>query len=378
MILSRPSVDWKIIRKSIGFKSSYIKDYIFYRSGRDALLAAVNILGLRSGDVIIIPAYICDSAIKLLRNEGYKIVFIDIDDNLQLNLNNLIGLIKNENAKAVLIVHYFGFISDIISLKSILQPMGVNLIEDWCHSFLSQFENNSIGLYGDAAIFSMRKTLPISGGGALLIKNQSYDKSLLRIFSKSRKLDFWYLFIRIFEGFITKLGWPNIYSKYMHYFKVKIRNLFIKDKALLNESFIPQRILPSKILSFYLENSECLNKIKDQIFFNYESLSKGLLDLGLEPYRPLLPKGCIPQWLPLNDPSGLIVPNLREHGIGACHWPGEDLPFEIRNFPDLFPISNQLNRRLALIPVHQSIGSKEISYILRVLSKISGVKKKKN
>jgi dTDP-4-amino-4,6-dideoxygalactose transaminase len=58
---------------------------------------------------------------------------------------------------------------------------------------------------------------------------------------------------------------------------------------------------------------------------------------------------------------------LRKNGVGACKWPWREIPSEVAANPLKYPISNQLNRRLVLLPVHQSIGPRQIKYISSVL-----------
>ena len=39
----------------------------------------------------------------------------------------------------------------------------------------------------------------------------------------------------------------------------------------------------------------------------------------------------------------------------ASHWPWFEIPKAVKENKDNFPISNELNSQLALIPIHQSI-----------------------
>uniref|UniRef100_UPI0040488787 DegT/DnrJ/EryC1/StrS family aminotransferase n=1 Tax=Shewanella sp. TaxID=50422 RepID=UPI0040488787 len=164
IILSRPAFDYGVVFGSSAQLPPEAKNMYFYPRGRDALLVALRALRIMPGQTVIIPAYICDSTIGPLRRAGYRIVFIDIKSDFQLDPVKVLDTAEKYAAKAVLAVHYFGFPSDVSRLTELLRPRGVRVVEDCCHSFLTHSGGDRIGSKGDAAIFSMRKTLPIPDG----------------------------------------------------------------------------------------------------------------------------------------------------------------------------------------------------------------------
>ena len=66
-----------------------IKNISFFLLGRDALLSAILNLGLKKGDRIIIPAYMCESAIKPLEIYGFILVYVDVETDLTFSLDKL-------------------------------------------------------------------------------------------------------------------------------------------------------------------------------------------------------------------------------------------------------------------------------------------------
>ena len=69
----------------------------------------------------------------------------------------------------------------------------------------------------------------------------------------------------------------------------------------------------------------------------------------------------------MKDTSGGLVDKLRAKGIGACHWPGNELVPEAAATISKYPNSKRLNFELALIPTHQSIGDRECNLIISSL-----------
>ena len=370
IVLSRPGTDYGIAFTRNVQLPLEAEDLYFYPRGRDALLVALQVLMVMPGDLVVIPAYICDSTIEPLRQAGYRIVFIDVERDLQLNPTTVLNTVRACGAKAVLLVHYFGFPSEVSRLVALLRPHGVRVIEDCCHSFLTHSGSKRIGLHGDAAIFSMRKTLPIMDGGALRLNVCDFDRSALGAPSDARPAVGRYIASRAAEAIVAAVGWPNIYSKNVDKFKKLIQG---GDKSHAHAPVTyrePRRQEPSKLLANYLSSDDYLRKVSCRTAANYAQLVEGVLAIGLQPYIPKLPYGCVPQWAPFDDPSGRIVPWLRKHGVGACHWPWYELPAEVAAAPSAYPRSNELNCRLALMPVHQSIGHYQIAYMLRVLGQL--------
>lgn len=368
LVLSRPGVDYGLAFARGVQLPPEAKTLYFYPRGRDALLVALRALRVMPGDAVVIPAYICDSTIESLRRAGYRIVFIDIERDFQLEPAKVRETAEICGAKAVLAVHFFGFPCDVGRLVTQLRPRGVRIIEDCCHSFLTQSGDGRIGSRGDAAIFSMRKTLPIPDGGSLRLNVQDFDMAALTARSKaSPAVVGRYLASRAAEAVAVAVGWPNIYSQTVDKLKKRMRGGRGVHGGTPSADLEPRQQAPSQLLASYLSNEDYLRRVSSCTAANYARLVEGALALGLQPYIPKLPSGCVPQWVPLDDPSNRIVPWLREHGVGACRWPWHELPAEVASLPSSYPISNELNSRLAMIPVHQSIGSRQMARMLHLL-----------
>jgi len=74
-------------------------DLIFYKTGRDALLAGLELLDIKPDSIILIPEYMCDPTIEPLCEREYSLVYMDIKDTLSLNLATLEECIKKFSVK---------------------------------------------------------------------------------------------------------------------------------------------------------------------------------------------------------------------------------------------------------------------------------------
>ena len=339
--------------------------YEFHSLGREALLYSLIKLGLQRGDRIIVPAYICDSTIKPLRSYGFDLVFIDIGEDLSLPVDKLKKIISNKQIKALLFVHYFGLTQEIDEVVSLCQEFGVKVVEDASHGFMSQFLRNKESVKGDAEIFSMRKNLPIVDGGAMRINNGSYDMTkknnnkCVSITSDAK-----YLILRFLEKVVTEFG-VNIYGQFISNIKTTFRSQTNND--ILNHNIEACEI--SWQLSKYLGDEEYLKGAQQKIVHNFNQLSQALQREGFRLFVESVEDNVVPQVCVIYDDNGGLVDYLRSKGIGAWRWPDVEMPEEVTHNSSQYPNAVFFDKKLALIPVHQSIGNKQIKYMVQVLSR---------
>ena len=337
----------------------------FYPLGRDALLSGLVALGLKKGDSIIIPAYMCDSTIKPLKSYGFNLVFIDIEKDLSFSVGKLRKAIKKGQIKALLVVHYFGFTQNFDRVIDVCREYGVKVIEDASHSFMSQFLRNKGGIKGDAEVFSMRKSLPIVDGGALKINCNGCDvvkrgsHQCVSIMS-----DVKYLILRLFEKLVTRLG-INIYGQLINNIKAKLRSKNDNE----NYDFNVESCQASWQLKKYLSNEKYLQDAQQIIVNNFNQLSQALQSLGFRLLIESVEQGVVPQACVVYDDKGGLVDYLRSKGIGAWRWPDEEMPQEVAQNSEYYPNAVFFDEKLVLIPIHQSLDSRQINYIIQVLSR---------
>ena len=97
----------------------------------------------------------------------------------------------------------------------------------------------------------MRKTLPISDGGALILNHKIKNN----LFSNNRSCismkDIFYLIIREIEFFVALIGFPKIYSNSFNSLKNHLRSVFNTQKSVYND--VTKPIRPSFLLSQYFD-----------------------------------------------------------------------------------------------------------------------------
>ena len=96
---------------------------------------------------------------------------------------------------------------------------------------------------------------------------------------------------------------------------------------------------------------------------HYQRLASdiGILS-GARPLVPKLPDSVVPQVFPLLvDAPEIVFPRLKQEGVpiirfGEFLWPGVDA--------SVCPVSADLSRRLLQFPVHQSLRTNELNWMI--------------
>lgn len=129
---------------------------------RHALVAALRSSGAVDGATVLLPSFVCRDLLGAVAAAGARHAYYDVDERLR-PLDLPVG------ARAVIAVDYFGFAAPIEPFRALCADTGAALIEDNAHGLLSRDADGALlGTRGDLGILSMRKTLRLADGGALL------------------------------------------------------------------------------------------------------------------------------------------------------------------------------------------------------------------
>lgn len=170
-----------------------VKYAIAFNGGRAAFDAILNCLGIKDGDEVLLQGFTCNSVVIPILKLGAKPVFIDIDETLNVDPNNLEKKIS-KRSKAVIVQHTFGWPAKTDKILEICKEgdeasSHLFLIEDCAHSLGAEYKGKKVGVLGDAAFFSFGRDKVISSvfGGMATTDN---DKIGERLKNFQRKLEF--------------------------------------------------------------------------------------------------------------------------------------------------------------------------------------------
>lgn len=146
-------------------------------SGTAALHLALLALGVKKGDEVILPTYVCSAVLNAVHYTGAVPVLSDISkDQVNIDPDNVKRKLTGRTA-AVVIPHMFGIPADIDEFSD----LGIPLIEDCAQSIGSEIHGKKTGTLGDIAIFSFyaTKLLTTAKGGAVYSRNKDYTDFIL-------------------------------------------------------------------------------------------------------------------------------------------------------------------------------------------------------
>ena len=145
--------------------------------GRNAMFAACQAVGLKEGDEVLSPAFDCDGALQPFNPFGCRIVFYRSDPNtFAVDVNDIRQKIS-EQTRLIHVIHHFGMPQPWRALESLRREREIPILEDNAYSLFSSIEGQPFGTFGDLAIFSLRKELPLVDGGMLRINNPKFSWS---------------------------------------------------------------------------------------------------------------------------------------------------------------------------------------------------------
>jgi dTDP-4-amino-4,6-dideoxygalactose transaminase len=146
-------------------------------NGTAALHLAVLALGVREGDVCIVPSITFLATANCARYVGAEVVFADVDPASGLmtpeTLQAAVDRARGRRVAAVLPVHLRGDIAELPALRRIADQAGAALVEDACHAVGSRMAFDNVpalagdNRWGEMACFSFHpvKTLTTAEGG---------------------------------------------------------------------------------------------------------------------------------------------------------------------------------------------------------------------
>jgi dTDP-4-amino-4,6-dideoxygalactose transaminase len=301
-------------------------------SGTDAIMLSLKAIGVKEGDEVITTPYTFYATIGAIVTAGAKPVFVDVQEDYNMDPNNIIKKITKKT-KAIVVVHWSGRICDMKSINKISKKFKIPIVEDACHAILAKQGGVYAGNFGEFGCFSMHplKNLNIWGDGGFILTNNknSYEKMMLlrnhglvgrninKIFGYNSRLDTIQAVVAI-----------ELLKKIKFITKKRIQNSLYLDNKLRNIIFIQ------------IKNRQ---KNNIEVFHLYEIRTKSK-------YR--------------DD----LVNYLRKKSIDAkIHYP---VPMHLQPAAKYlkykkgdFPISENIANTTISLPVHEFISRKDLDYI---------------
>lgn len=309
------------------FKRYFEFDFFYtVDSGRTAIQIILEAFAFPKGAEILVQAYTCVVVTNAIIWAGYKPVFVDINDDYNLDVDKIKNKISKKT-KAIIIQHTFGKSADLDAILKIAKENNLKTIEDCAHSLGGKYQEKLLGEFADASMFSFGSDKIIScvRGGAILVnfdaelakkikekqENLSYPKKIKTI---QYLLNF--LFFPI--GKMTyKIKIGKIFLAAVKKFNITGRIIFEKEKRGERLKVYPAK-LANSLAHILLKQIDYINDFnlhrKKIAKFYFENIkNKEIL--------PIFDEDCLFLRFPLqvSNPE-FILKKARENGIILGDW----------------------------------------------------------
>ncbi|MFH8224341.1 DegT/DnrJ/EryC1/StrS family aminotransferase [Streptomyces sp. NPDC018057] len=133
-------------------------------NGSAALTVALEALGVRAGDEVLVPGLTWVACASAVLRVGAVPVLVDISPRtLCLSVEAAAAAIT-PRTRAVMAVHLHGSAVDMDALTELARRHGLAVLEDCSHVHGAAWRDRRLGSLGDAAAFSLQQTKLLTGG----------------------------------------------------------------------------------------------------------------------------------------------------------------------------------------------------------------------
>lgn len=339
-------------------------------SGRVALGLALRCAGIQPGDTVLMPAWHSLSMLGPVRDCGASVRFFGLASDTAPDLAQARSLL-DPTVKALVVVHYFGFVQDLAPARALCDAHGLSLIEDCAHAWFGMRGGCPIGGSGDYAIGSSMKFFPVYEGGCLASARHPLDAVTLRGAG---------------PGFEAKAMLATLETSFRHGRLPLLHALLrlplaLKDRlwnAAKHRKAAPARSLApessdsgfgfdpwwldrrASLFSRLVQRLASRARIVARRRANYLRLQAALGGLpGCRPLYPFLPDGVCPWQFPLLfTHADAVFARLVAAGVPVVRF-GHDLAPEAND-----PQALAFARNVLALPCHQELSDAELTWII--------------
>lgn len=140
-------------------------------NGTDALVLALDALGIGPGDEVITTPYTFYATAEAIARVGATPVFADIDPDTYCLDPAKVAEKIGPATRAILPVHIFGHPADMPAIMDLARANDLLVVEDCAQAFGARHAAGEIATFGDAATFSFfpTKNFPGMGDGGMVV-----------------------------------------------------------------------------------------------------------------------------------------------------------------------------------------------------------------
>jgi aminotransferase in exopolysaccharide biosynthesis len=190
------------------------KGAVSCQNGTSGLHIALQLCDVQRNEEVIVPALTFIAAVNPVKYIGAEPVFMDCDDTLTMDPQKLRDFCANEcslidqklinrktkkQIKALIIVHVFGNMADMVSIRSIAEEYHLRIIEDATEAMGTYYtegiyKGHHAGTIGDIGVYSFNgnKIITTGGGGMIVSNNEEFLKKAKHLTTQAKSDELYY------------------------------------------------------------------------------------------------------------------------------------------------------------------------------------------
>ncbi len=297
-----------------------LKHVAAVNSGTSSLELAFELAGVGSGDEVITPVLTCTATNLPILHRGAKIVFADVDDDLNISIVDVERKITPKT-KALVFVHFGGNNRGLKEMVRLGKKYAIPVIEDAAQAVGSDYWGKA-----DFVCVSLQaiKTLTSGDGGFVICKRKAdYERAKrLRWFGYDRDLK-------------QKLGDTDLIEAGYKYHMNDITAAIGRGNLSVIDRLVTHR---KKLIARY-------NKHPNVHAHAWMAIVTGI-------------------------PSNTgVMQYLAEHGVGTGQYHYRNDKYTVFGGRKRFPRMDEMENSYFLLPLHHDVSLKDVDYILSVLDR---------
>jgi dTDP-4-amino-4,6-dideoxygalactose transaminase len=160
------------------------KHCISVANGTDSIYVILKMLGIKEGDEVITVANSWISTSETISQTGATPIFVDIDEYFTIDVTKIEEKITSKT-KAIIPVHMYGQMADVIKVDEICKKHNLYMVEDCAQSHFSELDGIRAGLRGVASSFSFfpGKNLGAYGDAGCILTNNDEFADKFRMYA---------------------------------------------------------------------------------------------------------------------------------------------------------------------------------------------------
>lgn len=352
--------------KTIEFEkafSTYIgcKHAIAVNSCTAALHLALDAIGLKEEDEVLIPTMTFTSTGEVVTYFRAKPVLVDCEENgLLIDISKMEDKITNKT-RCIIPVHFAGQPCNMDEINKVASKYNLKVVEDAAHSLPAKFRQKLIGTIGDITCFSFyaTKTITTGEGGMACTENDEFAKKMKMMSLHGINRDAW-------KRYGAEGTWYYEVSEAgFKYNMTDIAAALGLSQLEKCDRFYQKR---KKIADIYSRALKNIPEIETPIVKEYGTHAWHLYVIQLNLQM-------------LKIDRGQFFEKMREHGIGcSVHFiPLHLHPFYKRTYGYKsvdFPIATAAYNRILSLPIYPKLSDNEVFYVIDTVKRIINENKK--